>query len=122
LHVCEPENQNRQVGARLDTACRLKVLDFHQDGDESTMAYTRRATSAAPSGYTSKRPRPSPKYREGRAHAWSPYSGPRLNPRSKKLAGCPMDPASLYRVVEEYLHVFPAAPRGPQPPMANPPA
>ena len=25
-------------GARLSTACRLKVSDFHQDGDEATIA------------------------------------------------------------------------------------
>src|SRR3954452_17385915 len=44
-------------GTRLSTACRLKVSEFHQDGDESTIRLHERVTSVGRSVCTSRRPR-----------------------------------------------------------------
>jgi integrase len=92
--------------AGLSTACRLKVSDFHQDGDEATIRLHEKGDKRRTIGLHFQAAQAIAEYIEHAGLASGPLFGPRLNPRSKKLAIRFMDPASLYRVVESYLNLL----------------
>jgi len=90
-------------GARLSTACRLKVSDFHQDGDQATIRLHEKGDKRRTIGLHFQAAQAIHEYIEKAELKSGPLFRPRLNPRSKKLASRFMDPASLYRVVQGYF-------------------
>src|SRR5204863_6214715 len=90
-------------GARLSTVCRLKVSDFHQDGDEATIRLHEKGDKRRTIGLHFQAAQAIREYIEKAELTSGPLFRPLLNPRSKKLANQIMDPATLYRLVEKYL-------------------
>jgi len=96
-------------GARLSTACRLKVSDFHQDGDEATIRLHEKGDKLRSIGLHFHAAQAIAEY-VGKAGLTSgPLFRPRLNSRSQKLANSGMSPWTLWRVVEGYLAQLPGA-------------
>jgi integrase/recombinase XerC len=94
-------------GARLSTACRLKVSDFHQDGDQATVRLHEKGDKRRTIGLHFQAAQAIAEYIEKAELTRGPLFRPRLNSRSSKLAERFMDPASLYRVVQGYLEQLP---------------
>jgi integrase/recombinase XerC len=91
------------IGVRLATACRLRVRDFHQDGEEASLTINEKGNRHRTIGI-----------HFGAAEAIWEYiakaelqSGPlfraRRAPRLDELGARPMSEASMYRVVADYL-------------------
>src|SRR6266446_2524261 len=85
-------------GIRLSTACRLKVSDFHQDGDEATIRLHEKGDKRRTIGLHFTAAQAIAEYIEKAELTSGPLFRPLLNPRSKKLANQNMDPATLYRL------------------------
>ena len=96
-------------GARLSTVCRLKVSDFHQDGEQATIRLHEKGDKRRTIGLHFQAAQAIGEYIEHGGLESGPLFRPRLNPRSKKLASRPMDAASLYRVVQSYMNRLPGA-------------
>ncbi len=96
-------------GARLSTVCRLKVPDFHQDGDQATVCLHEKGDKHRTVGLHFQAAQAIAEYIEKAELTSGPLFRPRLNPRSKKLATRGMDSATLYRLVESYLQQLPGA-------------
>src|ERR1017187_3661980 len=96
-------------GARLSTVCRLKVSDFHQDGDQATIRLHEKGDKRRTIGLHFQAAQAIGEYMEHGGLESGPLFRPRLNPRSKKLASRPMDAASLYRLVQSYMTRLPGA-------------
>ncbi len=96
-------------GARLSTACRLKVSDFHQDGDEATIRLHEKGDKRRTIGLHFNAAQAIAEYIEKAKLKSGPLFRPRLNPRSQKLGNQAMDPATMYRLVEGYLQQLPGA-------------
>jgi integrase/recombinase XerC len=96
-------------GARLSTACRLKVSDFHQDGDEATIRLHEKGDKRRTIGLHFQAAQAIAEYIEKAGLTSGPLFRPRLNSRSQKLANATMSPTTLWRVVEAYLMQLPSA-------------
>jgi integrase/recombinase XerC len=96
-------------GARLSTVCRLKVSDFHQDGEQATIRLHEKGDKRRTIGLHFQAAQAIGEYIEHGGLESGPLFRPRLNPRSKKLASRPMDAASLYRLVQSYMTRLPGA-------------
>jgi site-specific recombinase XerD len=96
-------------GARLSTVCRLKVSDFHQDGEQATIRLHEKGDKRRTIGLHFQAAQAIGEYIEHGGLESGPLFRPRLNPRSKKLASRPMDAASLYRLVQSYMMRLPGA-------------
>jgi integrase len=72
-------------GARLSTACRLKIADFHQDGDEATIRLHEKGDKRRTIGLHFQAAQAIAEYIEKAQLTSGPLFRPRLNPRSKKL-------------------------------------
>jgi site-specific recombinase XerD len=96
-------------GARLSTVCRLKVSDFHQDGEQATIRLHEKGDKRRTIGLHFQAAQAIGEYIEHGGLESGPLFRPRLNPRSKKLASRPMDAASLYRLVQGYMMRLPGA-------------
>ena len=96
-------------GARLSTVCRLKVSDFHQDGDQATIRLHEKGDKRRTIGLHFAAAQAIGEYIEKAEIKSGPLFRPRLNPRSKKLAQRHMDAASLYRLVQSYMIRLPGA-------------
>jgi integrase/recombinase XerD len=98
-------------GARISTACRLKVSDFRQDGDQATIRLHEKGDKRRTIGLHAEAGQAIAEYIRKAELTRGPLFRPRLNPRSQKLGSGAMDPATLYRVVEGYLQQLPGATR-----------
>jgi site-specific recombinase XerD len=96
-------------GIRLGTGCRLKVSDFHQDGDQATIRLHKKGDKRRTIGLHFAAAQAIGEYIEKAEIKSGPLFRPRLNPRSKKLAQGHMDAASLYRLVQSYMMRLPGA-------------
>ncbi len=96
-------------GARLSTACRLKVSDFHQDGDEATIRLHEKGDKRRTIGLHFQAAQAIAEYIEKAGLTAGPLFRPRLNSRSQKLGSGSMSPWTLWRVVEGYLVQLPGA-------------
>jgi len=94
-------------GARLSTACRLKVSDFHQDGDEATIRLHEKGDKRRTIGLHFQAAQAIAEYIDKAGILSGPLFRPRKYSRRATLADRFMDPASLYRVVERYLLQLP---------------
>lgn len=96
-------------GARLSTGCRLKVSDFHQDGEEATIRLHEKGDKRRTIGLHYQAAQGISEYIQKAEITSGPLFRPRLNPRSKKLADRGMDPVTMYRLIEGYLERLPGA-------------
>ena len=97
-------------GARIGTACRLRVKDFHQDGDEATITLHEKGDKHRRIGL-----------HFAAAEAIAAYiakaeltKGPlfhRLNSRSEKLGRAPMSVVTMYHLVQRYPARLPSSMR-----------
>jgi integrase len=96
-------------GARLSAACRLKVSDFHQDGEEATIRLHEKGDKRRTIGLHFAAAQAISEYIETANLTSGPLFRPRLNPRSMKLADRPMDQVTMYRLIQSYLERLPGA-------------
>jgi site-specific recombinase XerD len=96
-------------GIRLTTGCRLKVSDFHQDGDEATIRLHEKGDKRRTIGLHFNAAQAIHEYIDKAELSAGPLFRPRLNPRSKKLAGRFMDASTMYLVIQSYLEQLPGA-------------
>jgi site-specific recombinase XerD len=96
-------------GIRLSTGCRLKVSDFHQDGEEATIRLHEKGDKRRTIGLHFAAAQAIGEYLERAEITSGPLFRPRLNPRSKKLANKAMDEATMYRMIQSYLEGLPGA-------------
>lgn len=96
-------------GVRLSTGCRLKVSDFHQDGEEATIRLHEKGDKRRTIGLHFAAAQAITEYVERAGITSGPLFRPRLNPRSVKLADKAMDDATMYRVIQGYLEGLPGA-------------
>lgn len=94
-------------GARLSTACRLKVSDFHQDGDEATIRLHEKGDKRRTIGLHFQAAQAIVEYIEKAGLMSGSLFRPRLNSRSQKLGSSGMSAWTLWRVVEDYLVQLP---------------
>jgi integrase/recombinase XerD len=94
---------------RPSTGCRLKVTDFHQDGDAATIRLHEKGNKRRTIGLHYAAAEAISEYLEAAGIMSGPIFRPRLNPRSKKLAERAMDEATMYRVIQRYLESLPGA-------------
>jgi integrase/recombinase XerD len=96
-------------GIRLSTGCRLKVSDFHQDGDAATIRLHEKGDKRRTIGIHYAAAQAISEYVEAANITSGPLFRPLLNPLSKKLAARAMDAKTMYRVIKGYLEKLPAA-------------
>ncbi len=96
-------------GIRLSTGCRLKVSDFHQDGEEATIKLHEKGDKRRTIGLHYAAAQAISEYIERAEIKSGPLFRPRLNPRSKKLSSRAMDSKTMYRVIQTYLEQLPGA-------------
>jgi len=96
-------------GARLSTGCRLKVSDFHQDGEEATIRLHEKGDHRRTIGLHYAAAQAVSEYIEHAGITSGPLFRPRLNSRSRKLADRTMTPLTMYLLIEEYLRKLPGA-------------
>jgi site-specific recombinase XerD len=96
-------------GIRLSTGCRLKVSDFHQDGDAATIRMHEKGDKRRTIGLHDSAAQAINEYLEAAGLMSGPLFRPRLNPRSRKLANRAMDAATMYRLIQSYLERLPGA-------------
>jgi site-specific recombinase XerD len=96
-------------GARVSTACRLKVSDFHQDGDEATIRLHEKGDKRRTIGLHFQAAQAISEYIEKAGLTSGTLFRRRLNSRSQKLGITAMSPWTLWRLVESYLVQLPGA-------------
>lgn len=96
-------------GARLSTGCRLKISDFHQDGEEATIRLHEKGDKRRTIGLHYAAAHAITEYIEKAGIASGPLFRPRLNPRSRRLADRAMNPVTMYLLIESYLERLPGA-------------
>ena len=96
-------------GIRLGTACRLKVSDFHQDGDEATLRLHEKGDKRRTIGLHFTAAQAIGEYLAKAELTSGPLFRPRLGPRSQKLANRPLEASALYGLVQRYMEKLPGA-------------
>lgn len=95
--------------ARLGTGCRLKVSDFHQDGEEATIRLHEKGDKRRTVGLRYAAAEAITEY----LHLAGTESGPlfrhRRNSRSEELANRPIDEVTMWRAVLGYLERLPGS-------------
>jgi integrase/recombinase XerC len=97
------------AGARLGTGCRLKISDFHQDGDEATIRVHEKGDRRRTIGLHFAAADALREYIQHAELKSGPLFRPQLGPTSAWLANRRMDPATMYRVIQKYLERLPGA-------------
>jgi len=97
------------TGARLSAGCRLKVSDFHHDGDEATIRLTEKGDHRRTIGIHFAAAQAIAEYLEKAQITSGSLFRPRLNPRSRKLAEHGFNPVTMWRLLLSYLEKLPGA-------------
>jgi integrase/recombinase XerC len=97
------------TGARLATGCRLKVGDFHQEGDEATLRLHEKGDKRRTIGLHYQAAQALSEYLERARLTGGPLFRPRKSARSEELADRAMSPLTMYRVIQGYLEALPGA-------------
>jgi len=98
-------------GARLGTACRLKVSDFHRDGEEATIRLHEKGDKRRTIGLHYAAAEAIAEYLQVAGIEGGPLFRPRRNSRSEELANRAMDEVTMWRVVLGYLERLPGSMR-----------
>src|ERR1041385_4893185 len=96
-------------GIRLGTACRLKVSDFHQDGDEATLRLHEKGDKRRTIGLHFHAAQAISEYIAKAELTSGPLFRPRLGSRSQRLADRPLEASALYLLIQHYLERLPGA-------------
>src|SRR5262245_15906149 len=97
------------TGIRLTTGCRLKVSDFHQDG-EATLKLHEKGDKRRTIGLHFNAAQAIGEYIQKAGIASGPLFRAQAAPRSReKLSNRPMDSATMYRLIQGYLRRLPGA-------------
>lgn len=96
-------------GIRLGTACRLKVSDFHQDGDEATIRLHEKGDKRRTIGLHFTAAQAIGEYLAKAEITSGPLFRPRLGPRSQKLANRPLEASAMYGLIQRYMEKLPGA-------------
>ncbi len=94
-------------GIRLSTGCRLKVSDFHQDGDEATLRLHEKGDKRRTIGLHFTAAQAIAEYIAKAELTSGPLFRPRLGPRSQKLADRPLEASAFYLLILHYLQQLP---------------
>jgi len=97
------------TGARLATGCRLKVADFHQEGDEATVRLHEKGDKRRTIGLHYQAAQAISEYLQRAGLSGGPLFRPRRSPRNQALADRPMNPVTMYRLIQGYLEELPGA-------------
>src|SRR5271165_5452405 len=98
-------------GARIGTACRLRVKDFHQDGDEATITLHDKGDKHRRIGLHFAAAEALVAYIAKAELSKGPLFRARLNSRSKKLGFAPIGAVTMYNLVQGYLARLPSSMR-----------
>ncbi len=96
-------------GARISTGCRLKVSDFHQDGEESTIRLHEKGDHRRTIGLHYAAAQAIREYLENAGIDKGPLFRARRGSRSELLSERSMDPATMYLTVLAYLEKLPGS-------------
>jgi integrase len=94
-------------GARLSTGCRLKVSDFHQDGEEATIKLHEKGDKRRSIGIHFAAAEAIQEYIQKTGITSGPLFRPRKGSRSEELADRAMNPVSMYLLIQSYLERLP---------------
>jgi integrase/recombinase XerD len=97
------------TGVRLATACRLRVRDFHQDGEEATLTINEKGNRHRTIGIHFAAAEALAEYLGKAELAAGPIFRARRAPHSDELGDKPMSEASMYRVIAGYVTKLPGA-------------
>jgi len=98
-------------GARISTVCRLRVKDFHQDGDEATVTLHEKSDKHRRIGLHFAAAEAISAYIAKAELTKGPLFRARLNSRSQKLGRSPMGAVTMYNLLQSYLARLPASTR-----------
>jgi site-specific recombinase XerD len=90
---------------RLSTGCRLKVSDFHQEGD-ATIRLHEKGDKRRTIGLHYAAAHATSEYMEKAVITSGPLFRPRLNPRIQKLSDRAMNPVTMYLIIQSFLERF----------------
>jgi len=96
-------------GIRLATGCRLKVSDFHQDGDEATIRLHEKGDKHRTIGIHYHAAHAIQEYIAKAEITSGPLFRPHVNPRSQKLADRFIEASTMYLIILSYLDQLPGA-------------
>ena len=96
-------------GARIGTICRLKVNDFHRDGDEATLKIHEKGDKHRVIGIHFHAAEAIAEYIQRSGISSGALFRARKGPTSDELSDRPMDVATMYRLVTGYLSRLPGA-------------
>jgi site-specific recombinase XerD len=97
------------TGARIETGCRLKVPDFHQDGDEATLRFHIKGGHVKTNGIHFSAAQSIAEYIKAAGIESGPLFRPRLSQHHETLAARRMTERSMYRILMSYLERLPGA-------------
>ena len=97
------------TGIRLGTGCRLKLSDFHQDGDEATIRLHEKGNKRRTIGIHFSAAQAIQEYIAAAEITSGPLFRPRRQSRSEGLANRAMDEVTMWRTIESYLSRLPGA-------------
>jgi site-specific recombinase XerD len=98
-------------GARIGTACRLKVKDFHQDGDEATITLHEKGDKHRRIGLHFNAGQAISEYIEKAQLTKNPLFRARKHWRLEELGPEPMCVVTMYNLLQEYLTRLPGSMR-----------
>ncbi|MCP5120015.1 MAG: tyrosine-type recombinase/integrase [bacterium] len=96
-------------GARIRTGYRLKVGDFHEDGEEATIRLHEKGEKRRTIGLHYQAAQAIADYIDKTEITSGPLFLPRLNACSRKLGNRAMDQVTMYRLIQSYLEGLPGA-------------
>ena|GEM_PF-547749 len=96
-------------GARIATGCRLKVSDFHQDGDEATIRLNEKGGKRRTIGIHYAAAEAISEYIKVADLKSGPLFRPRRHSKLEELADRQMSALTMYRVLLSYLERLPGA-------------
>ena len=94
-------------GARISTGCRLRVSDFHQDGDEATIRLHEKGDHRRTIGLHYAAAQAIREYLDKSGIERGPLFRARRGSRSRLLSERPMNSATMYLTVQAYLQRLP---------------
>jgi site-specific recombinase XerD len=97
------------TGARLSTGCRLKVSDFHQDGDQATIRLHEKGDKRRTIGIHFAAAEAINEYLQKAEITSGALFRPRHGSRTEKLADRAMNPVTMYLLIQNYLERLPGA-------------
>jgi site-specific recombinase XerD len=98
-------------GARIGTACRLKVSDFHQDGDQATIRLHEKGDKHRTIGLHFQAGQAIAEYITAASISSGPLFRSLVKGRGKQLSAQQLNEATLYRLIQRYLSRLPGTMR-----------